>query len=425
MQSSTQKPLTEEEKKYKESVLKYRDEVYCLGLSSLQNQGNTCYMNSVIQFLCHAPILNTIIRDNIFRNAIINSLISKKKISITEVDNISKETFSYKVYKLFNQLWSTNHINIPETFKTEIGKLNSEFIGFNQNDSHELLTNVFDKIFEETSILVEPKELKFKLDKEDSITNLLKIIKEFSEVVNKNNVDPSIKKMMHENILKKITSEPDVYINMCAIENLKKYVSKIGLSPLHNLVNFTILEMKKCKCCNYFNPKFEFKPMLTIFISNKKKNPKLSDLINDTFSETEEITDFKCDICKKKVNCVGSTHLYELPEVAIFHLSRFTSSYGHRGRQITKNDKFIEIDKEIKLTTTATKKQNKYKVCGVIHHTGIYTGGHYYCYMKNQIKDKWYKFDDSSVSMVPDKFVDKDIFNSKVYMVMYEKVKDV
>ena len=59
-----------------------------------------------------------------------------------------------------------------------------------------------------------------------------------------------------------------------------------------------------------------------------------------------------------------------------------------------------------------------YKIKSAIYHSGTTTGGHYYMYTK-RVDDKWYNYNDSTVTLADQN--DKNI--GKSYVFLYERVK--
>ena len=58
--------------------------------------------------------------------------------------------------------------------------------------------------------------------------------------------------------------------------------------------------------------------------------------------------------------------------------------------------------------------QHNYELFGIINHEGNVLGGHYYSYIK---KNKWFVFDDNTISQV------QDIVSDKNYCLFYRKIK--
>jgi ubiquitin C-terminal hydrolase len=62
----------------------------------------------------------------------------------------------------------------------------------------------------------------------------------------------------------------------------------------------------------------------------------------------------------------------------------------------------------------------KYNLYGIVNHYGHLSGGHYTSYVKNEMDEKWYKYDDSSCSEIPE----SKIRSEHAYILFYKR-KDV
>lgn len=53
--------------------------------------------------------------------------------------------------------------------------------------------------------------------------------------------------------------------------------------------------------------------------------------------------------------------------------------------------------------------ENVYELFSILIHSGSAMGGHYYAYIKSFEDGKWYNFNDSSVSIIPEAEVSSEI----------------
>ena len=94
------------------------------GLCGMNNLGNTCYLNSILQCLFHC-----------------------KKFVIYILDNKDKliEGLLYEFYELLNEIWfSDNKIISPSQFINQLKENHIFYRNSNQQDSHECLITILD-----------------------------------------------------------------------------------------------------------------------------------------------------------------------------------------------------------------------------------------------------------------------------------------
>ncbi|CAN8252528.1 unnamed protein product [Cochlearia groenlandica] len=120
------------------SFLAKAGEAGTLGLTGLQNLGNTCFMNSSLQCLAHSPKLVDFFLAEYSREINLdNPLGMKGEIALAFGD-------------LLRSLWAPGASTMaPRTFKAKLARFAPQFSGFNQHDSQELLAFLLDGLHED------------------------------------------------------------------------------------------------------------------------------------------------------------------------------------------------------------------------------------------------------------------------------------
>ncbi|XP_050016803.1 ubiquitin carboxyl-terminal hydrolase 11 [Alexandromys fortis] len=109
------------------------------GICGLTNLGNTCFMNSALQCLSNVPQLTEYFLNNRYLEELNfwNPLGMKGELAEAYAD-------------LVKQTWSGYHRSVaPSVFKNKVGHFASQFLGYQQHDSQELLSFLLDGLHED------------------------------------------------------------------------------------------------------------------------------------------------------------------------------------------------------------------------------------------------------------------------------------
>uniref|UniRef100_A0A4W5KG35 Ubiquitin carboxyl-terminal hydrolase n=1 Tax=Hucho hucho TaxID=62062 RepID=A0A4W5KG35_9TELE len=126
-----------------------------------------------------------------------------------------------------------------------------------------------------------------------------------------------------------------------------------------------------------------------------------------------------CPNCKEHQQATKKLDLWSLPPVLVVHLKRFSYSRYMRDKLDSLVD-FPLSDMEMsEFLIDPNAGPCRYDLIAVSNHYGGMGGGHYTAYAKNKDDDKWYNFDDSSVSPA-----NKDQIVSKAAYVLFYQRQD-
>ncbi|KAJ8371314.1 hypothetical protein SKAU_G00113420 [Synaphobranchus kaupii] len=109
------------------------------GVCGLTNLGNTCFMNSALQCLSNTPPLT----EYFLRSAYLDELNFTNPLGM-------KGEIAEAYADVIKQMWSGRHYSVvPRIFKTKVGHFASQFLGYQQHDSQELLSFLLDGLHED------------------------------------------------------------------------------------------------------------------------------------------------------------------------------------------------------------------------------------------------------------------------------------
>lgn len=353
----------------------------------LRNLGNTCFMNAVLQSLSNIsqftlyfkrlPSLDTSKLNSpspTGRNRLYQSR-SIKELS----DAVMAEELRKVLINLTDH--GTKGAISPESLFLVIWKVVPRFRGYQQQDAHEFLRYMLDRLHTELLHLLPNSTFKdssyFSLGQKSRSSIVTTVFGGMlqSEV---RCLNCSVESKKHDPFLDLSLDIPDV---KCQQTNNKK--SKVESTPL-----FTILDC------------------LTSFIQVEE------------LAETEL---YYCNNCKSKQRSTKRFWIRRLPNVLCLHLKRFRWNNFFRTKidtsiafPVTALDmsQFVLSDlRDTRLSGTGT---NLYDLAAVIVHHGSGAGsGHYTAFAVNE--GQWFHFDDSSVRISTMKAVEK----CKPYILFY------
>uniref|UniRef100_A0A667ZGQ4 Ubiquitin carboxyl-terminal hydrolase n=1 Tax=Myripristis murdjan TaxID=586833 RepID=A0A667ZGQ4_9TELE len=156
----------------------------------------------------------------------------------------------------------------------------------------------------------------------------------------------------------------------------------------------------------------EYKPQKKAFF-------KLKDCI-ELFTTKEKLgaeDPWYCPNCKQHQQATKKLDLWSLPPVLVVHLKRFSYSRYMRDKLDSLVDFPLRDLDMSEFLINPNAGPCRYDLIAVSNHYGGMGGGHYTAYAKNKDDDKWYNFDDSSVSPASE----DQIVSKAGYVLFYQR----
>ena len=245
-------------------------------MQGLQNLGNTCAINTLIQIIC---------RNSFLRNSILN------------VD-ISNNTLAIELKEILNIMYIDNNSLSPNKFVKNLFDNLKVFNFGEQLDLTELWLLLFEKITNEISDYI-PK---------------IKYEKYFDNL--------------------KIT---DKEINIKADYIINNFNDNKNSLWLQN-VQGVILNIIECTECN--NNSYNFEPFTAIQLDLKDTDESISltSLFRDYLRHTTNKDEWKCDKCNKCTKYKKIQKLWKVPNVLVFFLKRYDNINKKNNTKIDINE---------------------------------------------------------------------------------------
>ncbi|KAH9509417.1 putative ubiquitin carboxyl-terminal hydrolase FAF-X [Bulinus truncatus] len=186
-------------------------------------------------------------------------------------------------------------------------------------------------------------------------------------------------------------------------------------SILSQVMGGSFADQKICKDCPHRYQREEAFTTLNVDIRNHANLfESLEQYVKGDLLEGENA--YHCEKCNKKVDTVKRLVIRKLPKILAIQLKRFDYDW-ERECAIKFND-YFEFPRELNMEPYTVQglakiegeiidefdstQSTKYRLVGVLVHSGQASGGHYYSYIlhraPNEPTAKWHKFDDGDVT---------------------------
>ena len=258
------------------SVLLQKHNKTDLGTCGLKNIGNTCYMNTAIQCLSA-----TVKFRQFFLSGTYSQYINTKNRLGT------KGRLANAFAEMLTSMWKGGHaVFTPKHFKDELGKVDETFSGYGQEDCHELISCLLDRLHEDLNYITEKKYIELK--------------------------DPP-----------RATDEE--LANMWWEYHIKQNVGVV-VSLFHGQLKSVVT----CSKCRYVSKAFDAFMYLSVPVASSGSTTLASCLSGSLgVEEVKKDSDWYCGQCKKHQPFKKEVSIWRLPQYLIVHLKRFRYSvYG-------------------------------------------------------------------------------------------------
>lgn len=343
-------------------------------ITGLQNLGNTCFMNSVMQCLAYVPELVAYFCSTSYYNHIdFNSRYGTRGELAIEFGALVEKLNSHR-YRYIE----------PKSFRDAITK-HIGFGGNEQQDSHEFMMMLFDKLHHDLNIHAKDRS------KQNGIES------------NKGNSDDS-------NI--------NIPRATLGYQFWKRHL-ELNKSIISDLFEGIFMSTLTCTFCRGQSNTFEVFNCLSLPIPSESRC-HVRDCLSH-FSNPERIEGaWECPRCKQKREVDKKIVICKLPRILVIHLKRFSLDGRWRQKLQTTVD-FPLNDLAVDCTNVLPQSaygsmgsKSSYNLCAVVNHYGHLDGGHYTAFGKLE-NQRWYTFDDSNVSEMKD----SDVCSQAAYILFY------
>ncbi|ELU02606.1 hypothetical protein CAPTEDRAFT_165719 [Capitella teleta] len=357
---------------------KKTDDKKRLRRSGLRNLGNTCFMNAVLQSLSNIQTFCGYIQ----QLPSLEQKMSKKKITTRSCTEGNDVFVVEELRKTLVALWQGSKAAIsPESLFSVIWKVVPRFRGYQQQDAHEFMRYLLDRLHTELMTLIPYNAT----------------VRPNSPYVGSPLGKSSVVTAIFGGIL-----QSEVNCLICGMES-KKHDPFLDIS----------LDIPSKFTCKTPNPK------------NGEIVCDLSDCLS-SFTDVEELEDtelYMCANCKCRQRSTKKFWIRRLPNVLCLHLKRFRWSTYLRVKVDThinfplrglEMNHFMLDNLHETRNSSASGSQSKYDLAAVVVHHGSGAGsGHYTSYAVHE--GGWYHFNDSSVTQCDEETVAK----CKAYILFY------
>lgn len=361
----------------------------------LENMGNSCYINCIVQCLLGThELTNIFLNDSYEKHINMNSRLGSKGVLAKYFAKLTHSMYQNASHKVNEKGKPVQ----PMQFKMACGSVNSLFRESGQQDCQEFCQFLLDGLHEDLNQCGGNPPLKGLSDEAEK---------------------------MREKLSLRIAS---------SIE-WERYLTT-DFSVIVDLFQGQYASQLMCQVCGLTSTTYQPFSVLSVPVPRVKSCNILDCFKEFTKVEKLEVDEqWSCPRCKKKQPSTKKLTITRLPRNLIVHLKRFDN-------MLNKNNVFVKYPFILDLTpywandfdgrlppgvteelpTRGQSPPFNYKLYGVASHVGSLYGGHYTSYVDKGPKRGWYYFDDTNYRPVRNA---TECITSSAYVLFYHRVYQV
>ncbi|CAG9309972.1 unnamed protein product [Blepharisma stoltei] len=331
-----------------------------VGPPGLQNLGNTCFINAVLQCIFNTQPLQEYFLGGIYQNDISQNASNQGE-------------YARALATLLTEHWlRANKYIRPQEFVNLVWQSSILFRKGLPQDAHEFLSFFLDKLHED-------------------LNRAPKTSKKLATIKGKRS-------------------------ERYAAKSWRSYL-ETNCSIIIDLFQGQLRSTLKCLNCKGAKVKFENFLHLSLPIPSNIQNPCLDDCMRE-FTKAEFLVDkWFCPKCQTPVSAAKKYDIWKAPPILIIHLKRFIFNRDKRGKVEGLVNYPLEGFDLTKYTASTQREVPLYEAFARIDHSGSLENGHYSAAVKNKSAQEWYSYDDSLV----DKLDETDLVSPEAYVLFYQK----